>query len=712
VNIAVLSLAVSLTAPLAAAAPHGYWIQAVPEGAAEAALQQVVRDSAGTRPDVATTAFARISDAHPGTAASGLARLAAGLYLLDQNRAADAQTQLRHPDIAHTALADYAALAVARALEADKPGAAGEAYAALLDRDPATPLTCVALIRGGEAFERAQRPDKALPLLDRALSSCSGQEPRVLLLKGRCHEQRREYREAAVAFDRVDHDYPASGEANEAGARLRTVAKFLPLEAADVKAARDLKKALTLFDRNRPGTAAPLFRRLLAQRAPADQLDLIRVRLGRCLYEQEHWREAEAQLKGVPGTSPLAAEAAYYVARIDARRRKRIAGYEEVATKYPGSPWAEESLMALANFNLKDALHDAAVPYLRRLLAEYPEGKHGERAAWWVGLADFRAQKYASAAQIMETAARRPGTNLNSGFLYWAGRARIAAGEVERGRSLLQETVRRFKHTYHGLRAIEALKPLPPTSSAAPPTLRAARPDPSAEVPPARLVRLRQLLLLDRLEEAMDELKLQPATSATQATIAWIHSRRGRLRPAIIAMKRAYPEHVGEGADQLPDEVLRIMYPLEFRTQLEARAKSRGLDPAIVAALVCQESTFDPGALSSAGARGLMQIIPVTGRALARAVGVRFRAQSLHNPEVSLEYGTRYLRQMTDEFGGRVERALAAYNAGPHRVDAWTATRPDVSAEEFVETIPFTETRGYVMIILANAERYRKIYSM
>jgi soluble lytic murein transglycosylase len=105
-----------------------------------------------------------------------------------------------------------------------------------------------------------------------------------------------------------------------------------------------------------------------------------------------------------------------------------------------------------------------------------------------------------------------------------------------------------------------------------------------------------------------------------------------------------------------------------------------------------------------------MQIIPATGRALARTMGTRFQRQSLHNPTVSLEYGTHYLRQMTDRFGGHVERALAAYNAGPHRVDAWTATRPDVPLEEFVETIPFTETRGYVMIILANAERYRRIY--
>jgi soluble lytic murein transglycosylase len=177
-------------------------------------------------------------------------------------------------------------------------------------------------------------------------------------------------------------------------------------------------------------------------------------------------------------------------------------------------------------------------------------------------------------------------------------------------------------------------------------------------------------------------------------------------------MKRAYPEYIGEAADQLPQEVLRIIYPLQYRTELETRARSRSLDAALLAALICQESTFDAGARSPVGAHGLMQIMPATGRLIARTLGVRFRPKSLHNPEVSLEFGTAYLRDMIDRYEGRVERALAAYNAGPHRVAAWTATRPEVSAEEFTETIPFTETRGYVMSILSMTERYRQIYGL
>ena len=177
-------------------------------------------------------------------------------------------------------------------------------------------------------------------------------------------------------------------------------------------------------------------------------------------------------------------------------------------------------------------------------------------------------------------------------------------------------------------------------------------------------------------------------------------------------MKKAYPEYIGEGGDLLPADVWKILFPIGFADTLAAKAAKERLDPPLVAALVCQESTFDPGAVSRVGARGLMQIMTPTGRLIARDLGLRFQRAALHDPATSLDFGTHYLRQMLDRFDGRVELALAAYNAGPHRVDAWTAGRPAVSAEEFVETIPFTETRFYVMTILASREHYRRLYPL
>jgi soluble lytic murein transglycosylase len=297
-------------------------------------------------------------------------------------------------------------------------------------------------------------------------------------------------------------------------------------------------------------------------------------------------------------------------------------------------------------------------------------------------------------------------------MLYWAGRSRAALGQVGRARQLFEETVQRYKAAYHGLRARDALSRLPPVAPPTPVPVMDATADPEPGVPDAPAARIRQLLLLDRLDEAQDELEALPYTRQGQATIAWIDWRRGRLRPAIIAMKKAYPEWIGEAGERLPPEVWRILFPLKFEDALRAKATQEGIDPSLVAALILQESTFDADALSRAGARGLMQVIPATGRKLARDLRVPYRSAALHDPGTSLNFGTHYLRQMSDTFEGQVERVLAAYNAGPHRVDAWTAARHDIPAEEFIESIPFNETRYYVMVVLANREQYRRLYGL
>jgi soluble lytic murein transglycosylase len=284
-------------------------------------------------------------------------------------------------------------------------------------------------------------------------------------------------------------------------------------------------------------------------------------------------------------------------------------------------------------------------------------------------------------------------------------------GQTERARLLLAETVQRYKHAYHGVRAREALARLGgfPTP---PPSLVAETPPPEASLPEPGATRVHQLLLVERLEEAAQELGRLPESARVQATLAWIDWRAGRYRPAIIAMKRAFPEWIGEAGDRLPGEVWRILFPVRYDHELRLAAQEEGVDPALVAALILQESSFDPEALSRAGARGLMQVMPATGRRIARDKGQRYRRAALHDPETSLDFGTHYLRQMSERFSGAVEKVLAAYNAGPHRVDAWTAQRGELSPEEFIESIPFGETRSYVTIVLANREQYRRLYGL
>lgn len=706
--LAPLALLALLAAPSSAADDLDWRLHAAPADTAEAALHEAsAREGAA-----GTEALLAVSRRFPGTAASGLARLAAGLRLLEGRRAADAVPHLAHPDVQRTLVSDHALVGLGRAQESlGQLDAAARSYAAA-GQDPAGALACAALPEAARLFASSAQHAAAAGVLEQVIAACPGEAPAALLDLGKARLALGDAAAAALAYDRLDREHPLSAPAKEARTRLSPLARHLPARTAPERAHLLLARGNALLAAGRTREALAALRAVAVSELPPPEADLARVRLGRALLGGGHPADGRALLRKVAADSPHAAEAAYHLARDSARRTKSAEAYVAVADRFPGTTFGEDALLALANHYQKDALDDPAARWWRRLAQDYPEGRYVERAAWRAGWSDFRARRYEAAAQMFETTARlRPPSSATAGLLYWAGRARAALGQADRARALYGETVLRYKHAYHGIRAGEALARLGAPRSPLP-TVTATAPPPEPPLPEPRASRARQLLLVERLEEATAELRLLPETSRVRATIAWIHWRQGRLRPAITAMKRAYPEWVGEAGDRLPREVWQVLFPLKFEREMRAAAEEEGLDPALVAALILQESTFDPGALSRAGARGLMQVMPATGRSIARAKGVGFRRAALLEPKTSLDFGTHYLRQMSERFSGAVEKVLAAYNAGPHRVDAWTAARGETSPEEFTESIPFIETRGYVMIVLANREQYRRLYGL
>jgi soluble lytic murein transglycosylase len=197
----------------------------------------------------------------------------------------------------------------------------------------------------------------------------------------------------------------------------------------------------------------------------------------------------------------------------------------------------------------------------------------------------------------------------------------------------------------------------------------------------------------------------------------------GRDRPTLYALAEALAERgyaqrairIGLGLQgQTPPDrrLLRILYPFPYRTLITEEARGRGLDPFIAAALIRQESMFEARITSQVGARGLMQIMPATGRALAEAAGVEpWDAELLYQPEINVHLGTRYIARHMDAYDGSLPAVFSAYNAGWHRVEAWSHFPEFGNDELFTERIPFAETRGYVRILTRNHALYRGLYA-
>jgi soluble lytic murein transglycosylase len=155
-----------------------------------------------------------------------------------------------------------------------------------------------------------------------------------------------------------------------------------------------------------------------------------------------------------------------------------------------------------------------------------------------------------------------------------------------------------------------------------------------------------------------------------------------------------------------------LAFPLPYRAAIEQYSKQQGLDPFLVAALIRQESEFNTHSISPARAFGLMQVLPSTGKGLARHFGIRrFSSADLLTADRNVQFGTYFFKTLMDNNGGEAEIALAAYNAGPSRSALWRTWGPFHEPAEFTEIVPFHETRGYIQIVLRNADVYRRLYA-
>ena len=301
-------------------------------------------------------------------------------------------------------------------------------------------------------------------------------------------------------------------------------------------------------------------------------------------------------------------------------------------------------------------------------------------------------------------------------FLYFAARSHERTGAPDAAIPLYREVFLGYRNTFYGRRAAERLAAL-----GAEDQLSSPLGEPAALLRPLRVARRPMADRIGELHAAgFRDRAIAAARTAARAGApddpafhgihGWLLLQKGENVPAILAFRRAAPFTTSVAGEALPATWWRMMYPLRYRASLEAQAERWNLDPHLVAGLIRQESAFVARTRSPVGARGLMQIMPATGRALARLEGVSYRTSGLFDPTVNIRFGTRYLRQLLDRFARRDDFALAGYNAGPHRVRDWTGMDMEIPSEIFIEEIPFTETRNYVKLVKRNEMLYRRLY--
>ena len=573
----------------------------------------------------------------------------------------------------------------------------------------------------GRRLARAGSREEALTHLDAAAEGGFTLRGEALAAKAAALERLGRREEAARTLEILYYDMPTHGESLPAGRQLSKLYK-----RSDIKTPSDAEKYPRAMRRAAGFARAGNHRKAhenyleVARRfASAADSELVRLRIG---VAEHYRRRLSASLRTLARIKrpDLLPEALYYrgesLRRLE-RRTTQQRVLEELLALEQEHPFGERALYSMARAQLAKNDRVAALPFLARLAEAYPTGQHGLFARWHVLWDRYRNDDLDGTAAEFERAAREnPGEFMAGQFLYFAGRSRERTGDPEGAAGLYREVFVGYQNSFYGRMAAERLEAMGRADDLANPLsephrlLEKFRVRRSAEA-----ARIEELYAAGYGERARDAALAAarrglPDDSAFEAMRAWLLADDNKAVQAIQALRRAAPFHTSAAGEALPDAWWRILYPLNFEERIQERSDHWELDPYWVASLIRQESVFVPRTRSPVGARGLMQVMPATGRALARLEGVSYRTSRLYDPGVSIRFGTRYLRQLLDRFAERPELALAGYNAGPHRVRDWTDMNMAIPAEVFIEEIPFTETRNYVKLIMRNEKIYRRLY--
>ena len=680
-------------------------------------LQPMAQQLATLRTPAAYAGVAAYARSHTGEAAAA-AYLALGhAYLLDK-RYAEAESALAQARRADGELSDYVDFLDAEAShDAGDDAAAESILHGFSDRYPESIFDEQAPELEANVLLAMNKLTAARQVLAGAADTEAADRSGFQLVEGEVEQALGQQQEAEAIFKRVLLEHPLSPEAQTARAKLTETGAEGSLTVADLRSLAD-----AYYNAGRYEEASEQFQAL--EREPgldAETRDGFDLSEAACQLKLKRLSEAEAEaLPDTPdenGARRLDLLMELARERDDEDAQKQIVS--EMESRFPHSLWLADALFSSGNMYLLKRDYPTAIHYYSELATRFPDDKNAAAAHWRSGWLSYRSGLYKDAARIFDEQIRLyPGAVETVSALYWRGRlyetldhnAALAAANY-------RTIVHAYQHFYYAQLARQRLAGLGATQAASDPQLDRFQPLPEPHLVDTfpedspHLAKARLLANAGLNEYIAQEIKADPDSSSWSALAeAQIYSSYGETFRAVRSLKRALPGSASASIESIPLVYWRILFPEPWWDTIQAESAKNNLDPYLVASLIRQESEFDPSAISRADAYGLMQLLPSVGRRMAREEGITsFQTFQLLDPAMNIRLGTRYLRQMLDRFGGVQEYALAAYNAGDNRVADWQAAGPYSGLDEFVESIPFTETREYVEAILRNEETYRAI---
>lgn len=548
-------------------------------------------------------------------------------------------------------------------------------------------------------------------------------KPELLIERARAYQAAHQLPRAAKDFQTIFYKFPMADEAKSAGAALTQIMHALRSEYPYPGVEMQQQRAQIFYDAHKWREARAEFEKLLTMlKDPANPVrQRAQLRIAECRVEKKSSPSLIASLKtpdlDVDAERLYALSQAY---RTDKKEAEMFNALNTLAQTYPISKWNEDGLMAAGNYHWVQLEREKAAEAYQRVLDSFPTSRNAYNCEWriaWVAYLDRRPDaddrltnfllKYPTSANAVDA-------------LYWLGRNAEREGNAPHARSFYDKAVERFPETYFGIAAAARLAKLGPGEENPAEFLDKIPPAPALRpldepVPVAasdrweRAQALRSIAFDSSAEQELKNAYFVSASPRFLLEAAQAAFNQGHYGPGMAYARAAIPNADARKFSDVPIPAWKALFPLPYEAALRREAAKNDFDPMFAAGLIRQESTFQSDAVSKKDAIGLMQVLPKTGRLLARQIKIRYVKNKLFDPDYNIELGMVYIANLVQQFGS-LEAAAAAYNAGEDRIAAWKAERNYEEIPELVESIPFTETRDYVQIVLRNAQLYRMIY--
>jgi len=574
---------------------------------------------------------------------------------------------------------------------------------------PESPLLRSALLLSSDLLFRKGDYQGAMDSCRRyaGLYPAGGDTPKALHRAALCREKLGDPVGAARELRALWLAHPGKGVAAEAETDLARLASA-GVSVAPYSGEELLKRGLLLLDRRSyREAAAALLSAIPAESLPEQLRGRHAFKTALALYRAKRNHEAEealARLSSPQSPYPeYAVEAAYWHAcTLDRNGRDRDAeeAFLKLAGNNPASDLADDALLQAALLRKGAGEHRHALALFRRLAAGYPSSGSVPRALWEIAWSLYLSGDYREAADAFTRAAADAAYRERA--LYWKGRSLDAAGSKDAAREVRATLVEEFPAGYY---ALTVEKETGIRSGRIP----AVADGTLTSLPlPDGYERAKALISLGLYEEARTEIRAVRAGSRSRNAmeLAGLYLAMEDYHLAMALFPQSALNRRGGGSER----IWAILYPAAFREVVTLHSSNTGVDQSLAFALIRAESNFKPTARSAVGATGLMQLMPATARGMVRDQKDSITSASLTRPDLNVRLGTRHLKDLLTRFNGNLVSAVAAYNAGATPVTRWRKNFAGLREDEFIESIPYPETREYVKKVMAGMEVYRRLY--